>query len=1453
MRRLFILAVLYLGSFVVCLPQQTPWEWVNPLPQGNSLNFVWAINPDTAVAVGGYGTVLRTSNGGITWQVEPTVGGQIGALYANQFISGTIGWAVGESGTILKTTDAGETWFTYNISTYNDFVALCFVSDSIGWVAGTGGKIYKTTDGGITWSEQTSGITGAVFALNFISPTSGWAVGFAGKILHTTNGGTTWDQQTSNTPQPLFSVQFVTPLMGWAVGAYGVVVKTLDGGTTWTPQFISPHPNLYSAQFINATTGWAVGSYGTIQKTTNGGLTWFLQTTDTYNDLYGVRFVSPTTGWAVGDFGTILTTTDGGATWNNQSSGPKTELYGIHFPTATYGYMVGDEGTILKTTNGGVSWQKQNSGVFQPLYGVYFVSPTEGWAVGDSAVILKTTNGGTTWKGQDSRQEVCFYSIYFADATTGWAVGDEGKILKTINGGAFWSEETLATPTYSPLQKIKFLNHDVGWAVGYSGLIVKTTNGGASWIDQSNSTFQDLYSLDIIDLNTVYAVGDLGTVIVTTDGGTTWDYQTVDTDLNLYGIEFQSSSTGWVVGEDGIILKTTNGGADWLSQISRTENTLWETQFIRSGSGGVIFAAGIGGTILCSAVSPFPLRTWTGTYDSLWSVAGNWSPIGVPDAMDSVLIPTTATGPVLWNTEQQINIAALTIQTGAKLTIRPGIAQLIIKSNTTIHGTLEIDPAATTEIISGGNFIVESGGKFIPGKSTVVFTNDGLVRGSFYNLLISEGASVHTTGNVEIKNNLAALSDIHIRPTDTLTIKSPYAQALQGSGLTGAGTIKRAILPGSIETYRFESTVTYVRFYPTGTYPDTVVMTTYPNTLTAGMPDSIFVKRYYTISSKGGSNFRALLSLRYDTSETHLPLDGLSLFRDSSNILTNMGKTDYLDSDLVAISLDSVNGFSTWYFGREDYFPKHPYEFTDSLFLTDNGSYTDTLIFGAIPGASDSIDAVFGEVPLGPKPPIGTFDVRWAITGTQGSLVNIQDVFRGDRIENIYTCNLQPSSSGYPFTIRWNKNILPVGSFFLRDQATQGGQFNVNMKNQNSFTITNPLITSIQVVYIVPRYYTFNRNWNMISLPLTLTTDGRKTTIFPMATSEAYGYNHRYETFDTLKNRMGYWLKFPTAKTLALEGLPRTSDTIEVLSGWNMIGSISSVVAVKNITQIPSNIVVGNYYTFAGGYITSDSIRSAKGYWIKVSSSGKLVLSSTGSNAKLPSTISSATDELKLFNSITFFDQEGNHQTLYFSKMANPTMTTEHNELPPLPPQGIFDARFNSDRTLELLPIESSSCTVRIQSGAYPIRVSWHIAQAGIKSVTLIDPTTGKSLNPHESGIDGNVVIQNSSITKIELKLDRTSAVPKEYSLKQNYPNPFNPTTKVAFDLPTQAIITLKVFNILGQEVVTLADNENYAAGSHSLIFNASNLGSGIYFYRLIAHGSDKKDFQQVKKMISIK
>jgi len=86
--------------------------------------------------------------------------------------------------------------------------------------------------------------------------------------------------------------------------------------------------------------------------------------------------------------------------------------------------------------------------------------------------------------------------------------------------------------------------------------------------------------------------------------------------------------------------------------------------------------------------------------------------------------------------------------------------------------------------------------------------------------------------------------------------------------------------------------------------------------------------------------------------------------------------------------------------------------------------------------------------------------------------------------------------------------------------------------------------------------------------------------------------------------------------------------------------------------------------------------------------------------------------------------------------------------------------------------------------------------------------------------------------------------IPNRYDLSQNYPNPFNPSTTIEFDLPKTSEVSLKVFNILGEKVATLLSG-SLLSGSHSVEWDASNLASGVYLYRLQAG-----TYVEIRKMV---
>jgi hypothetical protein len=98
----------------------------------------------------------------------------------------------------------------------------------------------------------------------------------------------------------------------------------------------------------------------------------------------------------------------------------------------------------------------------------------------------------------------------------------------------------------------------------------------------------------------------------------------------------------------------------------------------------------------------------------------------------------------------------------------------------------------------------------------------------------------------------------------------------------------------------------------------------------------------------------------------------------------------------------------------------------------------------------------------------------------------------------------------------------------------------------------------------------------------------------------------------------------------------------------------------------------------------------------------------------------------------------------------------------------------------------------------------------------------------------------------------RSELIPDEFSLYQNYPNPFNPVTIIRYSIPEDALVNLKVYDITGKMIKEL-ENSNEEAGEHELIFNASDIASGVYLYKIDAKGRSGKNYSQSKKLSVLK
>ncbi len=133
------------------------------------------------------------------------------------------------------------------------------------------------------------------------------------------------------------------------------------------------------------------------------------------------------------------------------------------------------------------------------------------------------------------------------------------------------------------------------------------------------------------------------------------------------------------------------------------------------------------------------------------------------------------------------------------------------------------------------------------------------------------------------------------------------------------------------------------------------------------------------------------------------------------------------------------------------------------------------------------------------------------------------------------------------------------------------------------------------------------------------------------------------------------------------------------------------------------------------------------------------------------------------------------------------------------------------------------------------------------------DPKQGDPNNyPHGFGPQGDVIriynyvrlVRGGLISDVN---ENKTTLPDNFKLEQNYPNPFNPSTTISFSIPVGGSVSLKIFNVIGQEVVELV-NEHLYAGNYSFKWNAKNQSSGIYFYELMTDS-----YSEIKKMVLLK
>jgi hypothetical protein len=135
---------------------------------------------------------------------------------------------------------------------------------------------------------------------------------------------------------------------------------------------------------------------------------------------------------------------------------------------------------------------------------------------------------------------------------------------------------------------------------------------------------------------------------------------------------------------------------------------------------------------------------------------------------------------------------------------------------------------------------------------------------------------------------------------------------------------------------------------------------------------------------------------------------------------------------------------------------------------------------------------------------------------------------------------------------------------------------------------------------------------------------------------------------------------------------------------------------------------------------------------------------------------------------------------------------------------------------------------------------------------TLTDGPDGSDLCLAVLPERGSCQIRDPRISTLFLQIQTGEKLPAAFKLWQNYPNPFNPSTTIQFDLPEPGVVTLRVYDLLGREMMEILDHRPFGAGTHVAELDATKLASGIYFYQISGAG-EHAHFADRKKMLLVR
>lgn len=318
---------------------------VNPFANTVTVNSI----TDADCGVGKYMAAMVAPSYAQQWFRQPLYYWQ--RWHDVRFRDGQNGYIVGEHGTLLRTSDGGLTWTQDSIGINLSFRSIAIPSVNIMYVAGDNGSLYSSSDQGFNWTQVDLGISKHLKGVAFISAQLGWVFGKGGQLWSTTNGGSSWSTVPIDTAIAINALTAVDDRRFTVYREDGTILRTVNAGSSWQIPYASSR-SLNAAASLGSLT-WVVGDSGTVLISTNAGGSWSRRDIPSFAHLEDVFPMGSSKTYVAGERGALFYTTDNGVTWFRQYNADSHDLFGLAFLDSTHGIAVGNGGVILTTTSAG--------------------------------------------------------------------------------------------------------------------------------------------------------------------------------------------------------------------------------------------------------------------------------------------------------------------------------------------------------------------------------------------------------------------------------------------------------------------------------------------------------------------------------------------------------------------------------------------------------------------------------------------------------------------------------------------------------------------------------------------------------------------------------------------------------------------------------------------------------------------------------------------------------------------------------------------------------------------------------------------------------------------------------------------------------------------------------------------------------------------------------------------